>query len=141
VADDLIIDLRTVISGRDLSWTAVRASGPGGQNVNRVASKVDLRFDIDGCEALRDPVKQRLRRLAWARVDAEGRIVITCQVTRNQSRNLELARQHLAELIRKAMKPPKPRKATKPSRAAKQRRLSEKRKLGEKKAGRVKLRS
>ena len=128
---DLDIDATTVIPGRDLSWTAVRSSGPGGQNVNKVSTKVVLRFDLPGTTALSDAVKARLRGLA--RLDAEGRVIVTSQATRNRVRNVEDARRKLAELIRAALVEPKARRATKPSRAVRARRLRDKRHHSEKK--------
>ncbi|CAG0996135.1 hypothetical protein GPROT1_03438, partial [Gammaproteobacteria bacterium] len=86
---DLVVTERVTIPDADLSWTAVRGSGPGGQNVNKVASKVDLRFDLEGTQALSADVKRRLTALASGRLDAEGRILITSQLTRDQGRNLE----------------------------------------------------
>ncbi len=127
---------RVRIPARDLSWSAARSSGPGGQNVNKVASKVDLRFDVQGTEAITPSVKTRLRRANRARLDKEGRLVVTSQATRDQSRNLEDARSKLAELVREALVVPKKRKPTKPSRRAKQRRLDEKKRTSEKKQAR-----
>ncbi len=131
VPTDLYIDHRVTIPGSELSWTAVRSSGPGGQNVNKVSSKVDLRFDLPGSQALSGAQKARLR--AFARLDADGQVIVTSQVTRNRVRNLADARERLAELIRRALVEPTQRKATKPSRAVKRRRVDAKRRQAEKK--------
>jgi ribosome-associated protein len=136
MASDLRIDARVTIPGRDLSWTAVRSSGPGGQNVNKVSTKVVLRFDLRGTSALNEAVKARLRVLGRGRLDADGNIVIASQQTRNRLKNLEDARHRLAELIRAALVEPKRRRATKPSRAVKERRLRDKRHHSEKKRDR-----
>ncbi len=121
-----------VVPASELEWTAVRASGPGGQNVNKVATKVLLRFDP--CSAcLPERISSRLRVLAASRLDAEGRLAISCDETRSQSKNLALARERLAELIRAASVIPKRRKPTRPSRAAKQARLAGKRRVSDKK--------
>jgi ribosome-associated protein len=133
MSEPLVIDGSLVIPGAELSWTAVRASGPGGQNVNKVASKVELRFDLLGSRALAADVKARLRDLAGSRVDATGQLLLTSQLTRDQSRNLEDARAKLADLVRRALRPPRKRKATRPSLGAKRRRLEHKRRQGEKK--------
>lgn len=139
--DDLTVAPGVVIPARELSWSAARASGPGGQNVNKVSSKVDLRFDLVGSEALRPEVKSRVRAKAGAsRLDAEGRVVIVSQITRDQKRNLEDAREKLAALVRAALVVPKKRKKTAPSRGAKERRLGEKKRRAETKrtrSGRV----
>ena len=116
-----------VIPEAELRWTAVRASGPGGQNVNKVASKIDLRFDFEDSTALSDELKARLRQKAAARLDAEGLIQITSQLTRNQPDNLEDARQKLAALLASALTVPKARRKTKPSRAKEARRVADKR--------------
>src|SRR5580658_5756917 len=133
MSDPLFIRGALTIPGAELSWTAVRASGPGGQNVNKVASKVELRFDLLGSRALAADVKARLRDLAGSRVDATGQLLLTSQLTRDQSRNLEDARAKLADLVRRALRPPRKRKATRPSLGAKRRRLEHKRRQGEKK--------
>lgn len=133
MADDLVIQPGLSIPEAELSWTAVRASGPGGQNVNKVASKVELRFDFEHSRVLGEAVKARLRKLAAQRLDANGNILITSQATRNQPQNLADARRRLAELVRRALVVPKRRVRTKPSRAAREARLAEKRRHAEKK--------
>ncbi|MEO0324556.1 MAG: alternative ribosome rescue aminoacyl-tRNA hydrolase ArfB [Myxococcota bacterium] len=135
--DDLAVTSRLVIPASDLSWTAVRSSGPGGQNVNKVATKVDLRFDLPGSTVLSAPVKRRLRELAGpSRLDAEGRIALQSDGQRSQSGNLEAARTRLRALVLEALTPPKRRRPTKPSRGAKRRRLDAKRRQSDKKRAR-----
>ncbi len=134
--DDLPIDGRVILPGWDLTWRAVRASGPGGQNVNKVATKVELRFDLPGTAALSGAQKARLRALAGGHLDADGRLVIVSQATRTQARNLEDARARLAELVHRALRPPKARRPTAPSRSQKRRRLDAKRKQSDKKKAR-----
>jgi len=133
---DLIVNDRVTVPARDLSWSASRASGPGGQNVNKVATKVTLRFDLRGTEALTRTQKSRLRKLAGRRIDAQGALMINAQAERSQRQNLERARDGLRKLIRKALVPPKRRVATKPTRASKRRRLDDKRRRGEQKRAR-----
>jgi ribosome-associated protein len=125
-----------IIPEAELRWTAVRASGPGGQNVNKVASKIDLRFDFEQSAALSAELKARLRVSAAPRLDAEGRIQIKSQLTRNQPDNLEDARQKLAELLHAVTVVPKRRRKTKPSRAKKAARVADKRVQARKKQGR-----
>jgi len=133
---DLFINDRITVPARDLSWTASRASGPGGQNVNKVATKVTIRFDLSGTEALTRAQKARLRKLAGKRIDAKGALMINAQAERSQRQNLERARDGLRKLIRRALVPPKRRVATKPTRASKRRRLDDKRWRGEQKRAR-----
>jgi len=133
---DLVVSDALTLPSAELEWTAVRSSGPGGQNVNKVSTKVELRFGLRESVVLGPSVKARLMALASGRLDASGRIVITCDETRSQSRNLELARERLAALVRAALVKPKARKKTKPSRASKERRLTRKRQDAEKKAQR-----
>lgn len=134
---DLHVDDRVTIPGRDLSWDAVRASGPGGQNVNKVATKVDLRFDLQGTEVLTDEQKARLRSLPGVRLDAFGRVVVVSQRTRNRVRNLADARDKLATLVAQALPEPKARRRRKPSKAAAKRRMEDKRRRAETKRGRA----
>jgi ribosome-associated protein len=131
--DPLVIDDRLTIPAQLLSYTAVRASGAGGQNVNKVASKVELYFELAACAVLSEPVRMRLAGLVRNRMDAEGRVRIVSQATRDQGRNLEDAREKLAELIRQALTVPRARRPTKPTRGSKRRRMDGKRLDGQKK--------
>ncbi len=126
-----------VIPPADFTWDAVRASGAGGQNVNKVASKVELRFDLPGTRALADDVKERLRALARNRLDAAGWLVVTSQRTRDQSRNLDDALEKVRALVLRALEPPKPRKPTRTPHGVKLRRLANKKHVAEKKQGRA----
>ena len=123
----------------ELTETFMRASGPGGQNVNKVSSAVEVRFEAATSPSLTGPVKTRLRRLAGRRWTLEGALVIQCDETRSQARNRDIARDRLAELIKKALTPPKRRIATRPTLGSKKRRLKAKKVRGEVKAMRGKV--
>jgi ribosome-associated protein len=110
-----------------LEWRAVRSSGPGGQNVNKVASKVELRVDLDAVNGLDTAARARLRALASARLDSTGRLLVTSQRTRDQLRNLEDARAKVQKLVERALKAPRVRRVTRPSPGAVERRLRLKR--------------
>jgi ribosome-associated protein len=115
---------------RELEERFVRASGPGGQNVNKVSTAVELRFDVLGSASLPEGVRVRLARLAGRRLSDEGILVIRADRFRTQERNREDARERLAELVLKATVVPKRRVPTKPSRASKARRRDDKKKRG-----------
>lgn len=112
----------------ELSFRAVRAGGPGGQNVNKVSSKVELSFALDDSAVLSGEVKQRLRTLAGSRVTLDGRVLIVSQLTRDQHKNLADARERLRELVLRALEVPALRKATKVPKGVRRRRLADKRK-------------
>ncbi len=120
ITEDISID------ERELQERFVRASGPGGQNVNKVSTAVELRFDVLGSASLPEGMRARLARLAGRRLSDDGILVIRAERFRTQERNREDARERLAELIRRAAIVPKRRVPTKPSRAAKERRREEK---------------
>ena len=115
-----------VIPDSDLALSFVRASGPGGQNVNKLSSAVQLRFDLAGTAALDERVKQRLRVLAGRRLTDGGSILILARNHRTQERNRSEALQRLKELIDKALEEPRPRRPTKPTRSSREERLADK---------------
>jgi ribosome-associated protein len=123
------------IDDREVEERFVRASGPGGQNVNKVSTAVQLRFDVNG-SSLPNEVKTRLITLAGSRLTTEGVLVIDAREHRTQAQNREAARERLVELIARATHKPKKRRATKPSKAAKEKRLVSKKRRGEIKAAR-----
>jgi ribosome-associated protein len=124
------INGRVTLAEDELEETFVRSPGPGGQNVNKVASAVQLRFDVARSPSLPEDRRARLVRLAGRRMTADGVLVIEAHRYRSQPMNREDARERLFELIRQACKAPKPRVATKPSAAAQRRRMAEKKRRG-----------
>jgi len=114
------------LNEEELEESFVLASGPGGQNVNKVSSAVQLRFDVARSPSLADDVRARLSALAGQRLTKDGVLVIVARAHRSQERNRSDARDRLVDLIRRAAEPPKPRRPTKPSKAAKRRRLETK---------------
>lgn len=124
--DSIIINDQLSISAGEYAVTAVRSQGAGGQNVNKVSTAIQLRFDI-ALSSLPGPVKQKLLNLNDQRVSSEGVFVIKAQESRSQVQNLKLAKDRLAEFVRQGLIVRKKRIATKPSKAARQRRLESKR--------------
>ena len=119
-----------------LSMRATRASGPGGQNVNKVASKVELRVDLERIEGLSADAHRRLLALSAGRRDSDGRLVVRSQRTRDQHRNLQDARERVRDLVARSLEAPRPRRATKPGPAARGRRLLEKKQAAARKRAR-----
>ncbi|MCE0506386.1 aminoacyl-tRNA hydrolase [Roseivivax sp. GX 12232] len=135
----LRIGQRTTIEDWEITEQFIRASGPGGQNVNKVSSAVELRFEAERSPNLPGHVKARLRRIAGRRWTKDGALILQVDETRSQARNREIARDRLAELIARAFEKPKKRIPTRPTLASKKRRLKAKKVQGEKKALRGKV--
>ena len=134
----LEINASLQIPESELVESFVRASGPGGQNVNKVASAVELRFDVAQSGVLPEPLRARLLARRDRRLTADGVLVIQASRFRDQARNREDARERLADIVRGALHVPKKRVATKPTRASKERRIASKKKRAKHKQGRGK---
>ena len=122
----LIVSDRIAIPDEELEWKFIRSSGPGGQNVNKVASAVQLRFLLPRNASLSAAVQSRLRRLAGQRLIDDGSILLTARAERSQEQNRRAALERLADLVRAALIEPKVRKKTRPTRASKERRIDSK---------------
>ena len=134
----LKISPHITIADSELDEQFVRASGPGGQNVNKVSTAVQLRFNVYASPALPWDVRARLIKLAGARINSAGELIITAQRFRTQAQNRADARERLAALIRSALHAPKPRRKTKPSAGAQRRRVESKQRHGQLKRARAK---
>jgi ribosome-associated protein len=129
--DLIVIDGSLAIPEREVEFAAVRSSGAGGQNVNKVATAVHLRFDIARSESLPAELKRRLLASGDGRINSDGVLVIKSQESRSQARNRQLAIERLVDLVRASLVTKKPRKKTRPSKSAVQKRLDAKKKRGD----------
>jgi len=140
VADPIRVTDEVTVPAAALRFRATRSAGPGGQNVNKVASKVELRVDLDGIVGLTPEAWARLQVLCAGRRDREGRLVVTSQRTRDQRRNLDDARAKVREVVARALMSPRPRRPTRAGAKAVERRLARKRVVGSRKKQRAAVR-
>ena len=135
----LKIDDKITIKSWELSEQFIRASGPGGQNVNKTSSAVELRFEAERSPSLSEPVKKRLKKIAGAKWTKEGAIVLKCDETRHQVRNREIVLKRLKEMIKKSLVTAKKRLATRPTLASHRRRLAAKKNRADLKSNRARI--
>jgi ribosome-associated protein len=133
---ELVIAPGVVIPDAALDFSAARSGGPGGQHVNKVATKIELRVAIDRIEGLRPDARERLERLAGFRLTQDGVLIVTADETRHQFANKELAVEKLVALVRQSLVAPKPRKATRATKGSQERRIQGKKLDAKKKQGR-----
>ncbi len=138
MADDLVINPRVTIPGDELVYTASRASGPGGQHVNKADTRIQVRWNVVESRALGPVQRGRVLRALATRLTGAGEIVLASDTHRSQRRNREEVDRRLAQLVREALVPPKPRKRTRPTAASRRRRLEDKRHRGKRKRDRGK---
>ncbi|EMI17804.1 peptidyl-tRNA hydrolase domain protein [Rhodopirellula maiorica SM1] len=134
--NDLFVNTRLSIPAGDLNFTAARSSGPGGQNVNKVNSKVTLRWSLADCRGFDPGWRRRFINRYQNRITRDGELLVHSERYRDQARNLADARTKLAEMLLECQAPPTPRKATKPTRGSQRRRLDKKRQNSQKKHNR-----
>ena len=140
MSEPIVVNGAVRVPAWAISVHASRSSGPGGQNVNKVATKIDLRVDLHAIEGLPEPARERLHRLAAHRLDADGRLVVTSQATRSQSDNLEDARSKVRTLIESALVRPKSRRPTKPTATSREARIGSKKRRADIKRARARPR-
>ncbi|MGH7296137.1 MAG: alternative ribosome rescue aminoacyl-tRNA hydrolase ArfB [Polyangiaceae bacterium] len=136
MAEPIVVSPGVRVPDEALSMRAVRSSGPGGQNVNKVSSKVELRVDLRLVQGLDEGARARLRHAAAGRLDADGLLLVTSQRTRDQRLNVADAREKVRELVAAALVRPRVRRKTRPGKGAVERRISDKRHRSRTKAGR-----